>query len=310
MTKTKYDELLEQAERGDVQSQYEVGMAIAYFKGVFSDARGKFKHDPHYGIEFLQKAAAKNYPPALCEMGIQYFRGDWVNQDYVKYCQYSLKAALAGYAMGANNIGWAYYTGQGVPKDWQKAFSWTKKAAEQDCPYAYETMAIMYWNGEGTDPDFNQALYWLQKASEKEAKGNKGTLEVLTQIKAAGTNKIVGKLVLEDEVLAWTERKKKAAKRQDLGMVLRMVTGKELPVSGGYGTSVEDAIVIECGSESDGVALERLILSILFNNPKPKIVMQALQKHEGHMYDVVKVDTGDKEQSVFFNIDAYYGRFW
>ena len=72
---------------------------------------------------------------------------------------------------------------------------------------------------------------------------------------------------------------------------------------------MEDAIILKCRSEGEGVSLEHFILSILFQSRNPEILYQTLQgDDDGRMFDVLCIKNKDKQQEVFFDISAFYGK--
>ena len=217
-----------------------------------------------------------------------------------------------------NNLGWAYYSAEGVPQDFKTAFYWTKKAGDAGNVYAYETLAMMYWNGEGTEPDFNEALYWLAKGGDA---GNPGMQRVLRQIQTAGINNVEGEIVLEEcpttwdfdgetfyEMLQcrWTDwLKYRSEETMTLQELIEEMYGESLEISGGRGTSIEDAIVID--TKFDGVGLEYEVIKYLFNG-QGKVVRQYLMGKDGKHYDKLQVQVGNDSErihSVYFNIDKF-----
>jgi TPR repeat protein len=59
------------------------------------------------------------------------------------------KAAEQGYAKAQNNLGLMYYSGQGVQQDYAEAIKWYRKAIEQGYADAQYILGVMYANGEG-----------------------------------------------------------------------------------------------------------------------------------------------------------------
>ena len=71
--------------------------------------------------------------------------------DYLKLSAEELQPlAEQGYAEAQNNLGMMYYFGDGVPQDYQEAVKWYRKAAEQELAKAQFTLGAMYGNGEGS----------------------------------------------------------------------------------------------------------------------------------------------------------------
>lgn len=77
------------------------------------------------------------------------------------------KAAEQGNAEGQRKLGLKYFNGNGVPEDYQKAVEWYRKAAEQGDEMAQWFLGGMYDEGKGVPKDINQALLWYAKAAEQ-----------------------------------------------------------------------------------------------------------------------------------------------
>jgi hypothetical protein len=82
----------------------------------------------------------------------------------------------------------------------------------------------------------------------------------------------------------------------------------EITYTGGDGSTVETAIVIEGAlGESDGVGSEYEWLAK--NRPDAKMQSQALLNDGGKVYDLLIVQTGGKEEKIYFDITAFFGKF-
>ena len=64
-------------------------------------------------------------------------------------------------------LGLMYYLGKGVTQDYKQAVYWYTKAAEQGYPKAQFNLALMYDDGKGVTQDYKQAVYWYTKAAEQ-----------------------------------------------------------------------------------------------------------------------------------------------
>lgn len=60
-----------------------------------------------------------------------------------------IETAEQGNADAQNNLGVMYYFGYGVPQDYKKAFEWYTKAAEQGNAKAQYRLGDMYYFGYG-----------------------------------------------------------------------------------------------------------------------------------------------------------------
>ncbi len=103
------------AEKGDAQSQYNLG--VAYFNGevVARDyAQAFFWHS---------KAAEQGHAPALSNLGLYHARGWGVAKDVVQAITYYRIAIDLGEPWAINNLGVLYDEGEGVAKDEVEAYA-------------------------------------------------------------------------------------------------------------------------------------------------------------------------------------------
>jgi hypothetical protein len=81
--------------------------------------------------------------------------------------------------------------------------------------------------------------------------------------------------------------------------------------SGGNGSSIETAVVINTVSTSIGIAAEYEYVSSLYGQPTENwsMVQQNLIKHAGKNYDVLHIKLSDgEEKSVCFDITQFFGK--
>ena len=82
----------------------------------------------------------------------------------------SLKAlAEQGDAKAQTSLGVMYYSGEGVPQDFKEAVKWLRKAADQGHAWAQYTLGLMHYNGEGVPQDKVTTYAWWNIAA---ANGN------------------------------------------------------------------------------------------------------------------------------------------
>ena len=74
--------------------------------------------------------------------------------------------AEQGDAQSQFYLGVMYYRGQGVPQDYQEALKWYRKAAEQGDAQAQSNLGLMYDKGQGVPQDFVRAHMWYFVATE------------------------------------------------------------------------------------------------------------------------------------------------
>jgi len=80
----------------------------------------------------------------------------------VNWCH---KAAEQGHAIAQSALGVSYYYGQGVPQDYAEGVKWYSKAAEQGDATAQFALGKAYDHGEGVPQDYVQAHMWMNLAA-------------------------------------------------------------------------------------------------------------------------------------------------
>ncbi len=73
--------------------------------------------------------------------------------------------AEQGNASAQYNLGVMYYVGQGVKQDYAKALAWYRKAAEQGNAGAQYDLGMMFHEGQGVSPDDVLAYKWIDLAA-------------------------------------------------------------------------------------------------------------------------------------------------
>jgi TPR repeat protein len=118
-------------------------------------------------IESLRQAAERGEVEAQFQLGIAYYTGMNVIQDYRAAVKWYQKAAEQGLVSAQHNLGVAYSKGLGVPQDDRKAIQWYRKAAEQGDWRAQNNLGNLYSLGKGVTQNFQKAAYWYRKAAEQ-----------------------------------------------------------------------------------------------------------------------------------------------
>lgn len=103
--------------------------------------------------------------------------------DYDTAIPLFIESAEAGLEIAQYNLGVLYYSGTGVPQDYAAAFKWTQMAAEQGHTNSQYNLGTLYYNGLGLRPDIfkrwplsliyqqsdlEQAALWYQLAAESD----------------------------------------------------------------------------------------------------------------------------------------------
>ena len=177
--------LKEEADRNEPAAQY------AWAELIASD----FDHQltQPQALEFLQSAAARDYPPAVVELGMSYYTGTWLKQDRDKAIELLEKADRMGFrearirlsmievqehknsAAGSSSmavlrramedgsvlaqtmLAYCYETGLGVPRDTSEAVRLYRKASQRGSNAAYAALKNMYDGIRPPDPEFRIA---------------------------------------------------------------------------------------------------------------------------------------------------------
>jgi TPR repeat protein len=148
------------AEKGDAQSQDELGKAFYYGSlGVVKDGAE--------AVKWFRKAAEQGYPPAQFDLGLCYANGQGVAKDDVEAVKWYRKAAEQNYGAAQYNLGVHYANAQGEAQDDVEAVKWYRKAAEQNVLRAQGNLGLCYANGQGVVKDETEAVKWWRKAAEQ-----------------------------------------------------------------------------------------------------------------------------------------------
>jgi TPR repeat protein len=182
-----FDKQLTLAKVGDVDAQFEVGLAYETGTGAGRDeaeaarwfrqaalqgnveaqyhlarlvARGAkgLKQDLPTAVKLYQDAAAKGHALAMNALGQAYQQGKGTTADLAKAAEWYGKAADLKLADAQNNLGMLYLEGKGVSRDLAQAFRLFTAAAAQNDPWGLNNLGGMYEMGWGTTADKARAL--------------------------------------------------------------------------------------------------------------------------------------------------------
>ena len=101
-----------------------------------------------------------------------------LSQDSISADKYR-EAAEQGDAEAQCNLGLCYYNGWGVKQDYTQAVYWYRKAAEQGNAKAQFNLGLCYATGQGVEQDYTQAAHWYRKAAEQGMPGAQSKLKEL-----------------------------------------------------------------------------------------------------------------------------------
>ena len=116
-------------------------------------------------IAKTKTAADQGDSGAQYNLGVIYYHGQGVRQDYDEAVKWFRKAADQGHASAQFNLGVMYEKGQGIPQDHGEAAKWFRKAADQGDASTQFILGVMYWMGQGIPQDYLQAYVWLNLAA-------------------------------------------------------------------------------------------------------------------------------------------------
>ena len=146
----------------------EQGYAVAqYGLGLMYYFGKGVPQDYKQAADWYTKAAEQGHASAQYALGVMHKNGQGVPQDYKQAVYWFTKAAEQGDDRAQHNLGFMYGNGQGVTQDYKQAADWYTTAAEQGEANAQLNLGVMYDNGQGVPQDYKQAVYWYTKAAEQ-----------------------------------------------------------------------------------------------------------------------------------------------
>ena len=113
--------LRQKANHGDVEAQYNLGVACREGKGV--------PRDYAQAVAWWRKAGGQGHASAQSALGFMYANGEGVSKDDARAVEWYRKAADQGVVRAQFNLGVMYGTGQGVSQDYIEAYKWMTLAA-------------------------------------------------------------------------------------------------------------------------------------------------------------------------------------
>jgi len=150
-------DLEKQANAGDVNAQYKVG--LCYRLGLH------VKHDNKEAVRWFKMAAEMGHAKAQRRLADAYSSG-LVLRDEKEACKWYAKAAEQGDADSQNMLGFYYLNGRAFPKDEKEALKWFKMAAAQMDIIGQVNVGDFYRKGIVVQKDEKEAVKWYVKATE------------------------------------------------------------------------------------------------------------------------------------------------
>jgi hypothetical protein len=111
-------------------------------------------------VEELRRDAEQGDAFAQYQLGVMYYNGSGVAQNYAEALRWYRKAAEQGNGIAQFALGYTYENGEGVPQDYAEAVRWYRKGAEQGLAIAQLSLGGMYFNGRGLPQDYGEAVRW------------------------------------------------------------------------------------------------------------------------------------------------------
>ncbi len=175
--RSAYSQLLELADKGSTQAQFQLGHMYAYGQGVAQNYAT--------ALEWLQKATDKGSADAQTELGDLYTEGLGVEQSDSMALSWYLKAAKQGDPRAQTKIGNMYETGRGVPQDFKLAMSWYRKASDNGDDLAAINIGRMYLSGLGVEKNPDTVATWFELPASR---GNLVSELILADVYMHGYN--------------------------------------------------------------------------------------------------------------------------
>lgn len=119
-------------------------LACLYIEGNYG-----IQQNAQRGVELMRKAAELGNADAQNELGILYYKGDIVPQNYAEAFKWVQMSANANSALGQNNLGMFYKQGVGCVANPTTAAVWYEKASNQGNFNATVCYANMLYRGDG-----------------------------------------------------------------------------------------------------------------------------------------------------------------
>lgn len=180
-----------------------------YYEGVDAMDAG----DMDRAVAAFRESAENGVAIAQYNLGVLYFSGRGVEQDYFEAYRWTRMAAEQGFVNAQANLGTLYYNNLGVSDGltsiWpisyfmrssrlQEAARWYRSAADQDHGQAQYFLATLYEAGAGLSQNLVKAYQWTKLAIDNEVPEAEG---LLTQLEANMTQ--AQRMTAESDYATW-----------------------------------------------------------------------------------------------------------
>jgi TonB family protein len=135
--------------------------------------------DPSDGLALIQKAAAKNYGPALYEVAIRHIEGRDLPLNATQGLEMMRHASVVGSQSAQAYLGDLYEKGSGVPRELDRARRYFRLCAAQGVAGCqYRIGRLLLESPDRPERDYVQGVAWLQLAGER---GNTEAREIASR---------------------------------------------------------------------------------------------------------------------------------
>jgi Sel1 repeat len=118
-------------------------------------------------LRLIRPLADQGQADAQFNLGLMYYRGEGIPQNYVEAMRWCRLAADQGHAFAQSHLGTMYYKGHGVPQNFAEAAKWYRRADDQGDAFGQHNLGVMYHNGEGLPQDYAEAAKWYRRAADQ-----------------------------------------------------------------------------------------------------------------------------------------------
>lgn len=117
-------------------------------------------------MKWLTDAAEKNHIDAQFAIGHMYYYGKGVEVNYTKAIVNFILSASNGNANAQNMLAICYMNGQGAHQDYNKAIKYFELAAKQGLAQAQFNLGMLYFYGQGINKDIKKAIELFTLAAD------------------------------------------------------------------------------------------------------------------------------------------------
>ena len=133
-------------------------------------------------METLRACAEQGYVYSQHQLGLNYYIGGELAQDYSEAFKWFLLAAEQELAESQYALGIMYENGQGVSQDDAEAFKWYTLASQRGSVEALYSIGLLYANGKGVEQNYVYAYMFWKMASERGFEVADENIEILEGI--------------------------------------------------------------------------------------------------------------------------------